>query len=216
MRRVQAPIRSGGEFPINHLKLKLVLDWDGTCTVRDSLVAAVHDLGDPSIYDAGLQETFATYGEALAAEVHTLRCTSDEAAAWAVEHVELRAGFHELVERFDTVIASSGLQQLILPVLEREGVEVEVRSNDAIPSPDGWEVIFRDEGVCSTCSDKCKRRSLPDGDPLVFVGDGWSDRCASLAADRVFARTGLAAYLDKEGIPYEPYETFFDVAAALT
>jgi len=111
--------------------VRVVLDWDGTCTVRDSLVAAVHDLGDPSIYDVSLQETFATYGEALAAEVHTLRCTADEAAAWAVEHVELRAGFHELVERFDTVIASSGLQQLILPVLEREGVHVEVRSNDA-------------------------------------------------------------------------------------
>ena len=56
----------------------------------------------------------------------------------------------------------------------------------------------------------------PDGRPLVFVGDGWSDRCASLACDRVFARTGLAAYLDEQGFPYEPYETFFDVAAALS
>jgi 2-hydroxy-3-keto-5-methylthiopentenyl-1-phosphate phosphatase len=32
----------------------------------------------------------------------------------------------------------------------------------------------------------------------------------------VFARTGLAEYLHAEGVPYEPYETFFDVAAALT
>ena len=47
------------------------------------------------------------------------------------------------------------------------------------------------------------------------LGDGWSDRCASLAADRVFARTGLADYLHDQGVPYEPYETFFDVAAAM-
>ncbi|MGH3003424.1 MAG: haloacid dehalogenase-like hydrolase [Gaiellaceae bacterium] len=196
--------------------MQLVLDWDGTCTVQDSLVAAIRALGDPGIYDASLQESFASYAEALAAEVRTLRCTAAAAAAWAVEHVELRAGFHELAERYRPVIVSSGLPQLIAPVLEREGVSLEVRSNDAIPSPDGWRVIFRDEGLCSTCSDKCKRRSLPGGRPLVFVGDGWSDRCASLAADRVFARTGLAEYLDEQGVPYEPFETFFDVAAALS
>jgi 2-hydroxy-3-keto-5-methylthiopentenyl-1-phosphate phosphatase len=65
------------------------------------------------------------------------------------------------------------------------------------------------------CGDNCKRRSLPARRPLVFVGDGWSDRCASLAADRVFARSGLADYLDEEGVPYERYDTLRDVAAAL-
>jgi 2-hydroxy-3-keto-5-methylthiopentenyl-1-phosphate phosphatase len=197
--------------------VNLVVDWDGTCTVRDSLVAAIHDLGDPSVYDGAFQEKFGSYGEALAAEIATLRVTAEEAAAWAVANVELRPGLHELVEAYRPVIASSGLPQLIVPVLEREGLAgLELRSNDAEVRPDGWRVIFRDEGVCPVCGDKCKRRSLPTGRPLVFVGDGWSDRCASLAADRVFARTGLAAYLDEQGVPYEPYETFFDVAAALS
>jgi len=195
--------------------MQLVLDWDGTVTVRDSLVAAIHALGDPSVYDVGI-EGFPSYADALAAEIGTLRVTAEEASQWAVENVEVSPGFHELVERYDPVIVSSGLPQLILPVLEREGVDVEVRSNDAEVSPDGWRVIFRDEGMCEICGDKCKRRSLPHGKPLVFVGDGWSDRCASLAADRVFARTGLADYLDEEGVPYERYETLRDVAAALT
>ena len=197
--------------------MQLVLDWDGTCTVRDSLVAAIHDLGDPSVYDAEVQETFDSYEAMLAAEVNTLQVTADEAAAWAVEHVELRAGLHELLELYRPVIVSSGLPQLIRPVLQREGLDgIELRSNDADVRSDGWRVIFRDEGMCPVCGDKCKRRSLPAGSPLVFVGDGWSDRCASLACDRVFARTGLAAYLDEQGVPYEPYETFFDVAAALS
>jgi 2-hydroxy-3-keto-5-methylthiopentenyl-1-phosphate phosphatase len=195
--------------------VQLVLDWDGTCTVRDSLVAAIHALGDPSVYDGAFQERFGSYGEALTAEIATLRVTPAQAAAWAIENVELRAGFHELVERYRPVIVSSGLPQLIRPVLAREGVEVELRSNDAEPSPDGWRVVFRDAGVCPVCGDKCKRRSLPEGRPLVFVGDGWSDRCASLAADRVFARTGLASYLEEQGVRYEPYETLHDVGAAL-
>ncbi len=102
--------------------MQLVLDWDGTVTVRDSLVAAIHALGDPSVYDVGIEE-FPSYGEALAAEIATLQVTAEEAARWAVENVEVSPGFHELVERYDPVIVSSGLPQLILPVLEREGVE---------------------------------------------------------------------------------------------
>jgi 2-hydroxy-3-keto-5-methylthiopentenyl-1-phosphate phosphatase len=180
--------------------------------VRDSLVACVHDLGDPSVYDL----EFASYGEALAAEIATIAVTEEAAAAWAVEHVELRPGFHELVDRFEPVIVSSGLPQLILPVLAREGVEVEVRANFADPSPDGWRVRFRHDGPCPVCGDRCKRRSLPDQHPLVFVGDGWSDRCASLACDRVFARDGLALYLDEQAVAYEPFDTLHDVAAALS
>jgi 2-hydroxy-3-keto-5-methylthiopentenyl-1-phosphate phosphatase len=196
--------------------VQLVLDWDGTCTVRDSLVAAVHDLGDPSVYEDSFQERFGSYGEALAAEVRTLQVTAEEAAAWAVQNVELRAGFGELVEQHRPVVVSSGLPQLILPVLEREGLlHLEVRSNDAEVRPDGWRVIFRDEDACAVCGDRCKRRSLPETRPLVFVGDGWSDRCASLAADRVFARAGLASYLEEQGVAYTPFETFFDVAADL-
>jgi 2-hydroxy-3-keto-5-methylthiopentenyl-1-phosphate phosphatase len=180
--------------------------------VRDSLVAAVHDLGDAAVYDT----EYASYGDALAAEVGTLRVTAEEAAEWAIENVELRQGFHELVERYTPVIVSSGLPQLILPVLGREGVEVEVRSNFAEPSPEGWRLRFRHDGPCPVCGDRCKRRSLPEERPLVFVGDGYSDRCASLACDRVFARDSLARYLDEQAVPYEPFDTLLDVAAALS
>jgi 2-hydroxy-3-keto-5-methylthiopentenyl-1-phosphate phosphatase len=192
--------------------LRLVLDWDGTCTVRDSLVAAVHELGDPSVYE----REFSSYGEALAAEIGTIRATAEQAAEWAIENVEVRAGLQELAQRYRPLIVSSGLPQLILPVLGREGLELEVRSNFAEPLAGGWRVRFRHEGLCPACGDRCKRRSLPAERPLVFVGDGWSDRCASLACDRVFARDGLAVYLDEQRVPYEPYDSLHDVAAALS
>ena len=192
--------------------MTLVLDWDGTCTVHDSLVAAVHALGDPSVYE----REFSSYGAALAAEVGTIRASAEAAAEWAVENVSVRPGFHELVERYDPVVVSSGLPQLILPVLGREGVELDVRSNFAEPSPEGWRLRFRHDGPCPVCGDRCKRRSLPEELPLVFVGDGYSDRCASLACDRVFARDGLARYLAAEGVAYEPFDTLLDVATALS
>ncbi len=47
------------------------------------------------------------------------------------------------------------------------------------------------------------------------MGDGYSDRCAALAADRVFARDGLARYLDALGVAYEPFTDFDALTAAL-
>jgi 2-hydroxy-3-keto-5-methylthiopentenyl-1-phosphate phosphatase len=69
--------------------------------------------------------------------------------------------------------------------------------------------------VCAECGNLCKRGSLPDDRPLAFVGDGYSDRCAALACDRVFARDSLAGYLDSQQVAYERFETFDDVADAL-
>lgn len=198
--------------PREQRPVNLVLDWDGTCTVRDSLVEAIHRFGDPAAFEC----RFDSFGESLSAEIATIRATADEAAAWAVEHVRVRPGFHELLERHRPVIVSSGLPQLILPVLAREGVEADVRCNDADPWPGGWRLRFRDEGVCPVCGDRCKRRSLPAGRPLVYAGDGVSDLCAALAADRVFARAWLAARLEERGVPFEPFETLHDVAAALS
>ncbi len=137
-------------------------------------------------------------------------------SAWAVENVRVRSGLHELVSRYRPVIVSSGLPQLIAPVLARERIEVELRSNGADPHPEGWRLRFRDEGPCPVCGDMCKRRSLPAGRPLVYAGDGTSDRCAALAADRVFARDWLAAELERSGLPFEPFETMDDIAAALS
>ena len=192
--------------------MRLVLDWDGTCTVSDSLVDAIRRFGDPGVFHAG----HGSYGESLAAEVRSIRADPAKVSAWAAEHVQVRAGLRELAARYNPVIVSSGLPQLIAPVLAREGLDLELRSNDADPAPGGWRLRFRDEGPCPVCGDMCKRRSLPEGRPLVYAGDGVSDRCAARAADRVFARSWLAAELEREGISHERFETMDDIAAALS
>jgi 2-hydroxy-3-keto-5-methylthiopentenyl-1-phosphate phosphatase len=50
---------------------------------------------------------------------------------------------------------------------------------------------------------------------VVYVGDGYSDRCAALASDRVFATSGLARYLAERGTPFEPFTDFHALSAAL-
>lgn len=190
--------------------MRLVLDWDGTCTVTDSLVEAVRRFGDPAVFE----RRFGSAAEALQAEVGSIRAGAAEVAAWAVENVRLRPGLPLLVAR-GAVIVSSGLRGLIEPVLAREDIEVELRCNDADEDAAGWRLRFREPGVCTACGERCKRLALPAGRPLVYVGDGISDGCAALAADRIFARSWLAAHLTSLGVSYEPFETLADVAAAL-
>ncbi len=126
----------------------------------------------------------------------------------------MRPGLRELAELHAPVVISAGFRELIEPVLVREGVELQVLANGLDARPEGWRVLFRDEAACETCGEPCKRAGLA-GAPYVYVGDGYSDRCAALAAERVFARDGLATYLDARKVTYERFEDLRDVAAGL-
>jgi len=195
---------------------RLVLDWDGTCTEVDGLHMLLERFGDRDVYEQmeGVLGDGLTLHEVIGAEFATVTLPLDDAVAWLSEHVRLRNGFHEVAQHHDPVIVSSGFRDLIEPLLEREGVKLEVLANEIDPRPDGWRPIWRDETICATCGEACKRRILA-GAPYVYVGDGYSDRCAALAAERVFARDGLARWLAEQGVAFEPFDDLRDVLAAL-
>jgi 2-hydroxy-3-keto-5-methylthiopentenyl-1-phosphate phosphatase len=198
--------------------LRLVLDWDGTVTVRDTLLMVVCEFGDPSLeerLDAALAAGEMTHRQVMEAEFETVRAPLADVVDFVVAHAEIRPGFAQLVERHAPLILSSSFHETIEPVLAREGVRAEVRANHVDPRPDGWRIRWSADTDCTVCGEPCKRGSLPAG-PVAYAGDGYSDRCAALAADRVFARGSLATYLDARGVPYERFETFDDVAAALS
>jgi 2,3-diketo-5-methylthio-1-phosphopentane phosphatase len=201
----------------------LVLDFDGTITEIDLLDEVSQRFGDPEIFrrlDASLDSGSLTLQEVITQEFAPVRAPLDDVVRWVLENVRVRAGFAELIagarsRGWDVLVLSSGFHELIEPVLAREGVRVDVLANRLDPAPTGWRVLWRDETVCTVCSEACKRRGLPAAGTVVYVGDGFSDRCAALAADRVFATRGLARYLDEVGEPYEHFDDFHDIAAAL-
>ena len=196
--------------------MRLVLDWDGTVTEVDSLHMVLLEFGDHGVYDEAERRLGRglTLHEVIAYEFSTVTAPLEDVARWVREHVRVRDGFHDLAAEHRPTILSSGFRELIEPVLEREGLELEVLANELETRPDGWRVRFRDDAVCAACGEPCKRAALGE-ENVVFVGDGVSDHCAALVADRVFARDRLAAYLDREGVPYGRWEDFRDVAAAL-
>ncbi len=197
--------------------MRVALDWDGTCTEVDGLHMLLEEFGDREVYARmeGMLGNGLTLHEVIAAEIATIELPLDDAVEWMRRHVTLRPGFAALVREWPAVIVSSGFDELIRPVLEREGVEIEVLANRLDTRSGSWQPVWRDDNACPVCGEPCKRALLAS-EPYIYVGDGYSDRCAALAAERVFARDGLAIYLSRRGIDYEPFDTLRDVAAALS
>jgi HAD superfamily phosphoserine phosphatase-like hydrolase len=195
----------------------LVLDWDGTVTEVDTLHMVIERFGDLDVFHeleakAGVRLSLR---EVIAVEMRTITAPLDEVVAWLLENARVRAGFDRLVERHDPLIVSAGFHELIDPLLEREGIDARVVANHVTAEPDGWRVTFAEEPTCPVCGEHCKRAAVAGLDRFTFVGDGISDRCVSLAAERVFARAGLAAWLDTRGVPYEPFADLAEVAERL-
>lgn len=205
----------------------LVIDYDATITEDDVLDRAAMAFADEHVVSedgGGLDGVELTLHDVLRLEYAAVRAPQSEVIAWVLANARIRAGFHELVsfaeERgWPLVVLSSGFHRLIAPVLEREGLQrLVVVANDVEPRADGWRVTFRDESLCDVCGEACKRRTLvalEAASEVVYVGDGYSDRCAARSADRVFARAGLARYLTELGEPFEPFETFHEIVSLL-
>jgi 2-hydroxy-3-keto-5-methylthiopentenyl-1-phosphate phosphatase len=197
--------------------VNVALDWDGTVTAIDALHVVLEEFGDQETYEAHEARLGRelTLHEVIAGEFRTVQAPVEEVATWLCENAELRAGFAEFARAYGPRIVSSGFHELIEPMLAREGLELEVIANRLDARPDGWRVLFRNHQPCPVCGEPCKRVDVADLDSFVFVGDGYSDRCVSLAAARVFARDGLADYLAAQGVVFEPFTDFYALAESL-
>ena len=201
------------------MESRIVLDWDGTVTERDTLDLVLQEFGDPEVYErveSALGRTM-TLNDVISEEFATVTAPLDEVVSWLLEHVRIRPGFAELARAYRPLIVSSGFQELIEPVLEREGLldDVELRANNVDARPGGWRVRFRVAQTCPACGEPCKRGDLPAGVEVVYAGDSHSDLCAALAADRVFATGNLARWLRERDIPFAKLTDFRALALAL-
>ncbi len=205
----------------------IFVDFDGTITEHDLLDRIAQTFGDPDVYaevDRGLDVGRLTLHDVLRREFEPVTAPLSEVVEWVLAHAVVRPGFDELVEfarerDARLVVLSSGFRELILPVLERAGHgELELLSNRIDPRPDGWVAHFRDTLDCEVCGEPCKRRAVVEasnGGPAVYVGDGISDRCGAAASDLVFARRGLARWLEEQGSGYVAFDDFHDVVGGL-
>jgi 2-hydroxy-3-keto-5-methylthiopentenyl-1-phosphate phosphatase len=190
------------------LSRTIAVDFDGTVTEIDLLDTIARDFGDPVVYqevDEGLDAGTMPLREVITREFEPVRRPLEEVVQWELENVRVRDGFRDFVrfageQGWRVVIVSSGFHELIEPILEREGVEVELHANRVDPDPAGWRVEWRYDEACDSCGESCKRSIVQE---------------LAAGGDLVFATRGLAEYLDERGIPYERFDDFHDVVRGL-
>ena len=152
-------------------------------TETDGLHLVLLEFGDEKI-DAAENELGRdlTLHEVIAMEFESVRAPLEEVVAWMVENVRIRNRFARLARRHQPLIVSSGFHELIEPVLDREGLGLDVVANRIDSRPDGWQAQFRNAEPCSVCGQPCKRADIAGLGEFAYAGDGFSDNCIALAA----------------------------------
>jgi len=214
------------------MALRLFVDFDGT--------VARADVGNTFFRMFGGERCMELVRAYRAGEISAEECfrretetigSADPAALDAfVRAQEIPPGFPELVQFCRThaircSIVSDGLDFYIHGVLARMDLEgLPVFSNTVVWHPDGdgrvkGSINFPHANAeCDGCG-CCKRNGVLNGsgeeDVIVYVGDGYSDRCPVEYADIVFARDALQTYCQQNNISYYLFDSFVDVADRL-
>jgi 2-hydroxy-3-keto-5-methylthiopentenyl-1-phosphate phosphatase len=209
-------------------RLFIACDFDGTITERDTLDLVVRRYA-PGVWDS--VEARLRAGEidmfgAMREEFEHVRAREADVVAHVLAEAGIRPGFSEFVrwiedEGHRLLVVSAGFRSLIDPVLASAGLShLHVHAGDALFTIEGTWIAFPPSRMpCVAECAHCKRETIaahgPFGGPVVYIGDGFSDRCASGVADVIFARRELARHLDDEGIAYHPFDDFHQVREIL-
>jgi len=158
--------------------------------------------------------------ECLTRECRLARVTREELVALA-ESFEIDGHFAEFAhwcraKDVPLVVVSDGLDFYIDVVLRKHGLShLPIFANHLKFIENGIEPEFPYFGMgcehCGNCKGYHVRRYRARHGRVVFVGDGYSDRCALDESDLVLAKGDLERVCRESGKPCVPYRDFRDV-----
>lgn len=206
-------------------------DFDGTITQLDATDKILTQLAHPSWREIEQEWMRGLIGsrECLERQIALVNAPIEELHA-VIDSVPVDAEFAAFCkfarkQRLPLYIVSDGFDYVIRRILKRAGVERHFRGGANL-----FASALRVEGRrltpsfprtepcahgCATCKVELITRLREGRQPVIFIGDGMSDRYAIEVADLVFAKRQLLAHCRENGIACHPYETFGDVQVEL-
>jgi 2-hydroxy-3-keto-5-methylthiopentenyl-1-phosphate phosphatase len=158
--------------------------------------------------------------DCLMAECSLARATPEQVKQFALAR-EIDPHFKPFVQfcrdrDVDVIILSDGLDFYIDLLLKKYGLEhlehfanhLQFHGDRLIPSFPYFELGCRQ---CGNCKGYHVRRYRQQGRTVIYIGDGFSDRCGVREADHVLAKGDLQRYCREQGIAHQPFEDFRDV-----
>jgi 2,3-diketo-5-methylthio-1-phosphopentane phosphatase len=210
------------------MRTEVFVDFDGTITDLDTFDVLVREYAGDAAWNAfevGLDDHNLTIREVLAAEAALVRVPFETGAALLDERVAVDPTFADFAafctrHAIPLTIVSSGAASIIERRLRRIGIaDATIVANeiDASDYERGWKFVFRDDSENANDKAALVRAAKARGSATIFVGDGRSDYAAALEADRRFVKRDrfLERYLRELGVPFESFDRFGDILAAL-
>jgi 2-hydroxy-3-keto-5-methylthiopentenyl-1-phosphate phosphatase len=207
----------------------LVSDFDGTMTRRDFFQIALERLLPAELPDYWQDYLSGrrTHFETLQVIYGAIRVDETEVLA-VLPLTELDPALAPWVRALNAagwriIVASAGCAWYIQKLLQQCGVDLEVHANPGRFEPGQGLVmtlpldspfLSPTHGIDKTA---IVQHVLQSGLPVAFAGDGYPDiDAALLVPGRLrFARAALAASLQRQGLPFRPFQRWSDIARAL-
>ncbi|KDR94256.1 Haloacid Dehalogenase superfamily, subfamily IB, phosphoserine phosphatase-like/2,3-diketo-5-methylthio-1-phosphopentane phosphatase [Peptoclostridium litorale DSM 5388] len=204
------------------MKYTVFCDFDGTITLNDTCVELTRKYARD-----GWQEIERLWKEGRYSAAQLSQMILDlieidepelESFARSMEIDPNFKRFAQLMESrgADIYIVSDGYDKLIEPVLSENGLlHIRYYANSIVFENGGMKAYFPnnnpDCGSCGNCKTDIIDGLKECGSTSIYIGDGYSDRCASKNGDIVFAKRDLAVLLGKQGKEFVPFEDFSDI-----
>lgn len=212
------------------IRKALILDFDGTMTIRDVGDEVCDRFAPPAWREIDLRwaRREISLPEAQRQMWGLARGTQAEMEAYAREIAVPRPGLRALMEAarargFRIVVASGGFDFYLRPVLADLPPLDAVHANGAIWNGDRMTPVFNAEDLecpsCAVCKGRvCDRERALGAEHVVFAGDGLSDRCAIGKADAIAAVRGGAFETEcrARGVPCTSFDDFAELLPVLS
>jgi len=223
---------ANGKEQMANVRPIVFTDFDGTITQRDVTDEILSQLAHPSWRDVEQEWTRGSIGsrECLERQIALVDTSAEDLNA-LIDAVPIDPAFrtfHRFTHQrgIPLYVLSEGFDYVIARVLKRAGMEGPLRNGMQVFSSalrlEGRRLIpsFPHssppcEHGCGTCKAALLQRLGEGKQPIIFVGDGLSDRFAVDQADVVFAKRQLLAYCQEHGKACRPFDTFADVEQAV-
>jgi 2-hydroxy-3-keto-5-methylthiopentenyl-1-phosphate phosphatase len=213
--------------------INIFIDFDGTITTQD--------VGDAMFETFGGRKCLDFIGEYRDGDISAVECFRRECAECTgtdknaldtfLDSQKIDSTFSEFLEfcstnKFQYFVLSDGMDYYIDRILSRHqitGVSYFSNHLDLVPMNGDSKIMFQPsfpftDETCDRCA-CCKRNKMltlsADEDVIIYIGEGYSDRCPVRYADIVFAKDELLNYCRRENISYFEYRTFADVMTRL-
>lgn len=204
----------------------IVCDFDGTISIEDVNTSIFRHFGNESTdaIENKYRNSMIGLRESLESQYEIIEIDEEAFIDYVSVNMELDESFFELCDfarsrDIKVVIVSGGFinymevlfkkysRELDIPVVSNKLV---IKNGIMVPQYESVPHCKKHYGPCGLCKQQ-HIMEYKKNNKVIYVGDGFTDRCAAENADIVFAKDNLVKYCRENNIKYIEFNRFKEI-----